>query len=305
MKYHCLLLLLVGCATEGVDPNESESVAAVTACPTGTWCVETSPASSTTLLHAVWAITAEDVFAVGDSGTILRRNNDAWSLMTSGTTGNLRAVWGSSSSDVWAGGPSGLLLHYDGTAWSAVSGATADIDSIWGSGASDVWFAGQGTVLHWNGTGFSSSSFGGVLLSVSGSGPSDVWAIGENTSVHHWNGSSWASLNAGIGSTLLSVLTVAANDTWVAGITPPKETSHWNGSKWTIYTTGGALFNGMSALASNDIWGVGGSKVSHWNGTAWSTPEQPFGSASLWSVTTRPGNAWVVGSNALIAHRSF
>jgi hypothetical protein len=38
-----------------------------------------------------------------------------WSPMTSGTTQTLRGIWGSSGSDVFAVGNSGTILHYDGT----------------------------------------------------------------------------------------------------------------------------------------------------------------------------------------------
>src|SRR5215831_3489797 len=132
MKYLCLALLL-GCVPTEPDgagrPAESEWVAAVSVCPTGQWCSE--GISGGPALHGVWAASADDVFAVGNSGTILRRTNDAWNQMTSGTTADLRGVWGTSSSDVWAGGLGGALLHFNGTAWSTVSGATSDIDSVW------------------------------------------------------------------------------------------------------------------------------------------------------------------------------
>ena len=49
------------------------------ACPN--WCTETAPAG-TGLLYAVHAVNTGDVFAVGDGGTILRRQNNAWSKMT-------------------------------------------------------------------------------------------------------------------------------------------------------------------------------------------------------------------------------
>jgi hypothetical protein len=309
MKCLCLALL-AGCAvTEPGGPAlaESEWVAAITACPTGQWCVESPPSiAASALLHAVWAASAEDVFAVGNNGTILRRNNDAWTAMTSGTSANLRGVWGTSSSDVWAGGVGGALVHFDGTEWSPVSGATTDIDSVWASSPSDAWFVGSGTVLHWTGTQFTRQGFGGILLSVSGNGPNDVWVTGESTNVHRWNGSVWSPLNAGVGtSSLMTVLAVAVNDVWISDFMPGKETSHWNGTKWTPFRASSTDFNGMSALASNDIWGVYSNKVGHWDGTSW-TVTQPFGaSASMWSVTTRPGNAWVVGDSGLIAHRSF
>src|SRR5437764_14092470 len=96
------LALAIGCTASdpeitesGGEPTESMAVAAVTACPTGQWCSEAAPV--TLSLRAVWAVTADDVFAVGDGGTILHRSNDAWTVMSSGTTSRLRGVWGSRS----------------------------------------------------------------------------------------------------------------------------------------------------------------------------------------------------------------
>ena len=63
------------------------------------------------------AVNTGDVFAVGDGGTILRRQNNAWTKMTSGTTSNLRGVWGASGSDMWAVGEAGTVLHWNGTTW--------------------------------------------------------------------------------------------------------------------------------------------------------------------------------------------
>lgn len=311
MRYLPLVLVL-GCIASAPDPADvagSTTVEAVTACPTGTWCLEASPAA--VLLHSIWAVTADDVFAVGDGGTILRRTSNTWTAMPSPTTKNLRGVWAASSSDVWAGGVTGTILHFDGTAWSVVPVAsTADVDAVWGSSSSDVWFAGSGTVTHWNGTALSSTGFGGALLSVSGTGPRDVWVTGENTNLHHWNGAAWStSLPLSGTTTFFAVLALAAGDVWVSDFTPGKETVHWNGSKWTALRAnsgnGSAIFDGMSALATSDIWGAGGNHVGHWDGTAW-TITQPFGtSAAMWSVTTPPGNVWIVGDGGLIAHRSL
>jgi len=306
------LVLLAGCATQdldpGADPDLAEWQGSVTACASGTWCLESSPAPSNTLLHGVWAASATDVFAVGDTGIILRRADDTWTTMASGSTTNLLAVWGSSSSDVWAGGVSGKLLHFDGTAWSAVGGVTIDVNAIWGTSANDVWVVGQGTAVHWNGSSFSANSLGigGSLLSVSGASSSDVWATGENANVRHLTGGTWTSMSTGVSSTMFAVLAVGSSDVWVSTSVSGKETVHWDGSRWTAIAAGKAVFNSMSALASSDIWGVGLiRRVSHWNGTAWAI-EQPIGtSGTLWGVTTVPGHAWIVGDGNLIAHRTF
>jgi hypothetical protein len=310
MKYLCLVLLL-GCVTTEQDgePAESEWVAAVTTCKTGstgTWCTEDPPASaSSTLLHAVWAASATDVFAAGDGGTILRRVNGTWTAMTSGTTANLRGIYGTSSSDVWAGGVGGALVHFDGTSWSTVSGPTADIESVWASSTTNAWFAGSGVVLHWTGSQFITSNFSGLLSSVSGTSSSDVYVTGEAASVHHWNGSAWATMNPGAGSTYAAVLAIAANDAWVSDAMSGKQTVHWNGSTWTNYSTGAAIFNGMSALSTSDIWGAGGRSIGHRTGGSWTVDSTSFPSASMWSVTTRPGDAWVVGAAGFIAHHTF
>jgi hypothetical protein len=309
MKY-LYLVLLTGCATAeldaGADLEASEAIREFS-CPT--WCQETSP--TTARLHGVWAASATDVFAVGDSGTILRRVNGTWTRMTSPTTNNLRGVWGLSSSNVWACGVAasgvGTVVHFNGTSWSSVSGTTTDLESVWAASATDVWFTGSGVVLRWNGSKFSTAaSFSGPLLSISGTGSSDVWVTGENTNVHHWNGSTWTTLTPGVGTTsFLSVLAVAANDDWVSDFEPGEETAHWNGSTWTVVAASAGGWNGMSALSSTDIWGTGGSHVGHWNGTAWSSETPPGTSPVLWSVTTRPGNAWIVGNSGLIGHRTF
>lgn len=311
-----LLALVCGCTvadlTAAGEPDESQltSRSTIAQCPTGQWCVET-PASmmSGPRLHGVWAVDADNVFAVGDNGTILQRiDGNDWTSIPSGTTSNLRTVWGSSPTNVWAGGGPGTILHYDGTSWSQVSAQIASVDSIWGSSANNVWIIGATVVLRWNGSSFTTFGIGGTLLSVSGTSPTDVWVTGESTWVRRYNGTSWGMVMPTIGSSMYSVLALTPTDVWVSGPQAGKETSHYNGVKWTTFRTAplasdGVPFMSMSALGTNDVWGAGNSKIGHWNGTAWSL-EEPFGNAqTLWAVSTVPGHVWIVGDDGLIVHR--
>ena len=308
------LVLAIGCTTSdpalGDLPELGMAVEAVTACSTGQWCVESSPALDAAVrLHAVFAVSADDVFAVGDSGTILRRTGGTWSGMDSGTTVRLQGLWGASSSDVWATGLSGTILHFDGTAWSpAIPASAAEVDAVWGSSPSDVWFVGSGTVQHWNGTSISiAGSFGGSLIAVSGTGPQDVWITGENAGLRHWNGSTWSLVSTGVGTaTYFTVLAIATNNVWVSDLMSTRETVNFAGGRWIPRSTMSTVFNSVAAVAANDLWAVGSSsKVGHWNGTSWAS-DQPIGNfGSLWSVTTAPGNLWLVGDGGVIAHRSF
>ncbi len=72
-----------------------------------------------------------------------------WSSVSSGTTQDLWSAWGTSASDVWAVGWNGTILHYNGTSWSSVSSGTLPMDlyGVWGASASDVWAVGSGGIL--------------------------------------------------------------------------------------------------------------------------------------------------------------
>lgn len=306
-------VVVVGCATSAPELTDEaanyEATAEISPCPApvGQWCIETPPPVPVLpLLHSVWAVSASNVFAVGSDGTIWHRNGSAWSVMPSGTTKNLLGVWAANASDVWAVGVAGTILRYNGTAWSTVSGGpTSDIDAVWGSSSTDVWLVGSGLVTHWNGTAFSPKGFSGTFLSVSGTGPADVWATGENTYLRHYAGN-WTTVRPDPSvSTMFAVLAVGISDVWVTDFTPGAETMHWNGSKWGPHSTNGAIFNSLTAGASNDIWGVGGTYAGHWDGTAW-TSVQPFGiGVQLWSITNTAGHLWVVGDGGLLAHQAL
>jgi|GEM_PF-3980547 len=65
-------------------------------------------------LWEIWGSSASDVFAIGDSGTLLHYDGQSWNSVDIGTTNGLGGIWGSSASDIFAVGLSGTVLHYDG-----------------------------------------------------------------------------------------------------------------------------------------------------------------------------------------------
>lgn len=72
---------------------------------------------STAMLFGLWGSGADDIWAVGDGGTILHYDGMVWSAVSSGTTESLYGVWGNGRYDLWAVGDSGTILHFDGTSW--------------------------------------------------------------------------------------------------------------------------------------------------------------------------------------------
>ena len=59
-------------------------------------------------------------------------------------TNTLNDVWGNSENDVYAVGNRGTILHYDGATWSKMNSGTTSLDfkAIWGSAADDIYVAG-------------------------------------------------------------------------------------------------------------------------------------------------------------------
>src|SRR3569832_2924384 len=63
-------------------------------------------------LWGVWGIHSNDVWVVGDSGTILKWDGSSWTTQASGTTRSLFAVRGVDTNNVWAVGEDGTILKW-------------------------------------------------------------------------------------------------------------------------------------------------------------------------------------------------
>ncbi|MFP2895613.1 WD40/YVTN/BNR-like repeat-containing protein [Corallococcus sp. 4LFB] len=113
------------------------------------WEQLTTP--TTTSLQGVWASSANDVFAVGSSGVLMRWTSTSGRVMEQRAPFPfLHGVWGSSPSDVWAVGSGGVIMHWDGDGWTQVaSPTTQELFGVSGTGPDDVWIVGAGgTLLH-------------------------------------------------------------------------------------------------------------------------------------------------------------
>ena len=146
-------------------------------------------------LADVWGTT--EVLAVGSYGTILNL-----SQAVSGSADiALRGVWGSSAADVFAVGESGAVLRFDGAAWTAMGSDTSQwLNAVWGSSATDVFAVGEnGTIIHYDGVNWTTMESGveETLHGVYGDAPDNVYAVGDNALVLHYDGTTWNLLFAG------------------------------------------------------------------------------------------------------------
>ena len=157
-----------------------------------------------------------------------------------------------SAHDVWAVGDSNtlsktLVEHWNGTSWSVVKspnpGSGGVLTSVAAVSASNVWAAGYYTnarsailtlVEHWNGTNWqvvkspnvgTHPSFWAITAVLT----TDVWAVGsygtstefDVTLTEQWNGTQWSIVKSPSPGTfhtqLVGVAAVSAHDVWAVG----------------------------------------------------------------------------------------
>ncbi len=134
-------------------------------------------------------------------------------------------------------------------------------------------------------------------------GPSGVWNIVSSPNT------GWPN------NYLYGVAGVASNDVWAVGTEGPnlgttdwQVIEHWNGANWSVasspaLTTPNELL-AVTAIASNDVWAVGGydsggqALTEHWNGAAWaivSNPNPGVANRFLGVAAASSNNVWAVG----------
>ncbi len=153
--------------------------------------------------------------------------------------------------------------------------------SSWGPGDGRLWLVGgkltQGRIFLRDSGGWNEVDFGlsvQLLNWVHGTSGRDIFAGGNNGTILHWDGSSWSSQP-----------TPSTDPVW-----------------------------GLWAVASDDVWAVGGNVNSskppfiwHWDGQSWSVSPIPAlvrpGVHALFKVWgSGPEDVWAVGQNGVILH---
>ncbi len=269
----------------------------------------------------------------------------------------LQAASASSPDDIWAVGQSTIhydgtkwtafaapKIRGDNTGYLA---GVVDISPTlaWAAGTINVGLANPGQVIEqWNGTQWSEfpgPNFGSgntpAVFAMTSTSANDIWAIGDLLVdeellfflFEHWDGTAWTYTTVESGDAFLEGASAdATNDVWAVGFNGPENDDsgtlamHYNGSSWQQVATpnvgsGANQFNGVLALAPNDVWAVGFSTpepppqetatltlIEHYDGTKWSVvpspnigPNSVYQSNRLFGLTANsPNDIWAFGS---------
>ncbi|MEZ4525284.1 MAG: Calx-beta domain-containing protein [Desulfobacterales bacterium] len=268
----------------------------------GQWSVMIRPKAR--ILNSVWGNSETGFFAVGDCGTILRRDGNEWQMMESPTETNLRDIWGTGKNSLFAVGEKGILLRWDGIRWQQMSSPTQEnLNAVRGRSGSDIFAAGEkGVILHFDGNAWRvmNSPTTVTLSSLWESRGADVFAAGGAGTVLRHDGVAWQSMETGDGRLLHTVWGFSSSDVYAAGA---GAVLHHDGRNWQLMESNFYPIEDLWGISGSDLYAVGsffsGQTFVLWhNGSEWKDTGINTSSSlnSIWGDSS--GTVFAAGGNS-------
>jgi hypothetical protein len=271
------------------------------------------PSGTPQLLNAIWGNDAA-VWAVGSSGTIVRRGATQWSEVPGGVTRNINAFGSADGAGLWAAGENDLVMRRQDNVWSPVTPPEpGTFTALWGTGEllfmaeNNAATGGSGAKIHvlqnggWTAPG---TPLPNIVTGLWGTGASPVWAVGSNGLIRRRDDTgSWVSEGGLLtGSTQLNaVWGSSATDVWAVGnggaVFRRDPTGSWSSLK---PSTSADLF-AVWGSGPRDVWVVGLNGASfHYDGSGWTSFSTGV-TQTLRAIAGRSSDrVWAVGDNGAI-----
>ena len=247
--------------------------AAERTCSNG-WCWE-APAPIPFRPRGMFAVSATNVWAVGDRGVIAHYDGSGWRNVTAATTQHLNGIWMASPNDGWIVGNGGTLLRWNGSAWNAVGGQSGDLRGVHGTSASNVWIVGTITTARWNGSLWVSGPTPTTLDHVYAAPDGQVFATGGGRVWRH-TGVAWIAETPApqiLAPLDLYAITGVGNVAYAVGIeraifSHDELIYRWDGQMWTEIEQAGDWWFVDAFVDGTAIVGVRVDKLVTLEGTA-------------------------------------
>ena len=275
-----------------------------------------TPAATVPWLYEIHGSSASNIFAVGDTGTILHYNGKSWSHMDSSTSSTLWSAWASPEGSAFAVGNNGTILHYNGDSWTdMVSSTPRTLSGVWGSASNDVFAVGDsGLVLHYDGISWSQirTSTGQFIHGVWGTSSNDVYAVGWDKSTQkglllHYDGTSWNQIDIGDYPALNRLWGSSPTDLFVVGASGT--ILHYNGTSWSEMTSGSTQnIHGIWGDSADNVyavsWYVPGyiGAILHYDGNTWQNLDIADSTALAGIWGSAANDIWAVGYDSAAVH---
>lgn len=129
--------------------------------------------STGTILRAVWAASATEIFIATSQKQVLRLSSGSTTVVCNTGTTDIKDVWGFGPSNVYAVGSGGAIWHYDGNSCTQVHSSGLWLEAIWGSAPDRIFAVGNsGAIVGFDGVGWK------TMTPPTGYALKDVWGCG-------------------------------------------------------------------------------------------------------------------------------
>jgi hypothetical protein len=260
------------------------------------------------LLNDVWGDAPDNVYVVGQAGTVLHYDGGGWSLVTTGEMKNLYRVWGTANGIAVADAEGGVYA-FDGIDWAYVGGefrvAQPHLVDIWQipggklvcvDGLSGYYLDGQ----FWEP--LSARTVGSYLAGIWGDDDDDIFAVALGGGIYRYNGYDWAAMDSQTATHLISVWGDGKGRVFAVGYAGTVLTYDGFGATWTKMRSG--LFHnlhrvwgrsGFNVLAVGDLGTVLQFNGFEWETLSVDTVEPLYG---VWE--DEAGNIYAVGGDDIM-----
>lgn len=164
------------------------------------------------------------VYVVGDMGTIVHHDTTSWKPEASAFgQSDIHAVWALSNDEVYAAGVGGLQRRDPTTGLWAKTAVTvaAQLDALWMESSGVGFAANASGAIYESKSGdnwalVTNKPPTGPLYAIAGRSSADVWAAGAS-GLFHWDGSTWTLTATGKLPILRALHVAATGEAWVGG----------------------------------------------------------------------------------------
>lgn len=259
-------------------------------------------------LRKIWGSSANDIWIVGETGTVLHWNESQWKIEPQFTKNHLYAVTGTTSgSSVWVAGEEGFIRYWNSNTWAEETNTDTSKSSIFDMQCcvgNMVWAVGdQGTMLtrsvaeQWTKkTSTLSNHLHGVWFAANGL----IWVVGSNGGIGYWDSDKFSTLMASGDFQAIWGTQGKEPDIWVVGTDGAAYRCNKNLCLLTATSTTETLHR-IWGSGPDRIWAVGNKGVIlRWNGERWftldsGTKENLYG---VWGSGLN--DVWFVGAKGTI-----
>ncbi len=265
---------------------------------------------TTNILNSIYFTDANNGYAVGNNGTILKTTNAGvnWTSQNSGTIVNLNSIYFTNVTNGYIVGDNGTILYTNnsGNTWATqTSGTSTNLNSIHFTNSNNGYAVGNnGIILSFNGTNWASQTIGtNNLNSVCFTGTTG-YAVGDNgTILTTSNGVNWTRQTIGINN--LNSIYFVGTTGYVVGVGGTILVTSNGGIIWTAQTSStGNELQGICFSDANNGYAVGvGATILATNNGGSNWYKEPSGTSNiLFGVYIISQHAYAVGGGGTILH---